>query len=1201
MTAELRVLKELFLAAIEVAPAGRARWLDESCGPGQRELLEKMLLAHEADRDLFDFVRPAMGHWTSSPAASEAPGAAIGPYKLLRQLGEGGTATVWLAEQAEPVPRQVALKVLHTALLSRQILVRFRAELRVLALMDHPNIARVLDAGVTESGRSYIAMEVIDGVPITRFCDEAGHSLRDRVAVFLQVCHAVRHAHIKGVIHRDLKPSNVLVGRREGRPSVKVIDFSIAKVTDRSWTGASPVTAVGTVVGTLAYMSPEQAEAGRADIDTRSDVYLLGVLLYELITGTPPLTEDRVKAPLLDVLRAVREEDPPPPSARLAAAEELPGDTERRGTEPAKLVRMVRGDLDCIVMKALEKDLTRRYQSAGDLAADLERYLADEPILARPPSVTYRLGKLVRRHKGRLAVAAGLTLAALIATAVVGWTLRDRAARQADADRKRNERASRVSARVESALAETNQLVRQEKWQEALAAARLAQLTVVEEETDAATREKAAVAVRELVFVGELDRTRLAVSVWKDDGFDYAGADLAYAGAFRAFGIDVESLPPAEVASRLLRHGRIGPFVSVALDQWCDTRRRATGADESAWRPLVDLANRLDPDPLRVRLRASWGQKATPARLEELRGLVETLGTTRQNPNTLTLLAASLRGPGLVDLQERVLRLAQEQYPDDFWVNLDLANALHRQKKLTDEAQFVRAAVALRPESTAALNNLGLCLLDLAKPDEAVVPLRKAVTLDPSFALGHKNLARGLEALGDLAGAEASLRRAVDSHPKDVPGLDRLARVLSRQGKREEAIAIVRKSIEIDPSNSGSHSNLGTLLTQQGNVDEAVASYRKAAELDPKNYRALTNLGNTLAKQGKLTDAVTPYQKAIEVEPNSADAHHGLGCVLVKQGKLDEAVANWRKAVEFDPKLADAHKNLGQAMLIRGDFGRAAESFRKAVDLAPKDAAVFNNLAVALDRQGKRDEAIACLRRAVVLAPTVPRSHNNLGALLAEQGKLDEAIECFSKALELNPKDVRARQQLGTTLTRRGKWDEGMGRLREAVKLEPNNHEALVSLAQALLRAEKPPHASPKEALGLARTAVKLRATAGTVETLAEAAARCEQWREALEARQRLAELRVPVTEDKFHLAVAHWRAGNREEARKWHAEATREFAQVATPSPTQTELRTRADALLTEQPGRPRPPDEPSGITGWECCPNDLSTTAPAIEGREQ
>lgn len=263
----------------------------------------------------------------------------------------------------------------------------------------------------------------------------------------------------------------------------------------------------------------------------------------------------------------------------------------------------------------------------------------------------------------------------MFATAVVGWTLRDRAARQADADRERGERASRLAARVDSALAATDRLVLQGKWQQALASARLAQSSIAEEEADDGTREKAAVAVRELEFVVELDRVRLAVSVWKDGGFDYAGADSAYADAFRTFGVDVESLPPAEAASRLLRHGRVVQFVGVVLDQWCNSRRRGTDADESKWRPLVELANRLDSDPLRVRLRTGWGQKGAPARMAELCELVETLGASRQSPNTLTLLAASLRGAGLVDLQVRVLYLAQAQYPDDFWVNLDLANA----------------------------------------------------------------------------------------------------------------------------------------------------------------------------------------------------------------------------------------------------------------------------------------------------------------------------------------------------------------------------------------------------------------------------------------------------------------------------------------------------------------------------------------------
>jgi serine/threonine protein kinase len=328
-------------------------------------------------------------------------GTAIGPYKLIQAIGEGGMGTVWMAQQTAPVKRLVALKVIKPGMDSRQVLARFEAERQAVALMDHPNIARVLDAGATAAGRPYFVMELVKGVPITRYCDDHRLTPRQRLELFVPVCQAVQHAHQKGVIHRDLKPSNVLVAQYDGRPVPKIIDFGIAKATGQQLTEHTLVTGFGAVVGTLEYMSPEQAELNQLDIDTRSDIYSLGVLLYELLTGSTPLEKKRLKeAALLEVLRVIREEEPPRPSARLSTTDELPAVAANRGMEPKRLSGMVRGELDWIVMKCLEKDRSRRYETANGLAADVQRYLADEPVLACPPSAGYRLHKFARRHKG---------------------------------------------------------------------------------------------------------------------------------------------------------------------------------------------------------------------------------------------------------------------------------------------------------------------------------------------------------------------------------------------------------------------------------------------------------------------------------------------------------------------------------------------------------------------------------------------------------------------------------------------------------------------------------------------------------------------------------------------------------------------------------------------------------------------------------
>src|SRR5262249_12515478 len=334
---------------------------------------------------------------------------------LLERLGEGGMGEVWAAEQEQPVRRRVAVKIVRAGMDTSQVVTRFEQERQALALMDHPGIAKVYDAGRTPAGRPYFVMELVKGVPITTYCDQERLTPRERCELFIPICQAVQHAHQKGIIHRDLKPSNVLVALVDGRPVPKVIDFGVAKATGGKLTDESLATQAGAVVGTLEYMAPEQAGLAGGDVDTRADVYALGVILYELLTGLRPVDAARLReAALAEAIRIIREEEPPVPSARLSAEEALPRLAAARQVEPGRLVALLRGELDWVVMKCLEKQRERRYETASALAREVQRYLADEPVEARPPAAGYRLHKFLKRHKGPV-IAAGLVLFALLA------------------------------------------------------------------------------------------------------------------------------------------------------------------------------------------------------------------------------------------------------------------------------------------------------------------------------------------------------------------------------------------------------------------------------------------------------------------------------------------------------------------------------------------------------------------------------------------------------------------------------------------------------------------------------------------------------------------------------------------------------------------------------------------------------------------
>ena len=622
----------LFEAARNLTGArARQAFLEQACAedPGLRRRVESLLAAEGAAAEFFESATGFSIRDCVAEVAEPAPaadlmkglGTHIGRYKLLQKIGEGGCGVVYMAEQEEPVRRRIALKVIKLGMDTKSVIARFEAERQALALMDHPNIARVLDAGATETGRPYFVMELVRGVKITQYCDEHQLNTGLRLHLFIQICHAIQHAHQKGVIHRDIKPSNILVTLHDGVPVPKVIDFGIAKATLTPLTEKTLFTAYEQLIGTPAYMSPEQAEMSGLDVDTRSDIYSLGVLLYELLTGKTPFdAKELVQSGLEAMRRTLRETEPPRPSTKLHTllGGELTATAQHRRVEPQKLILQLRGDLDWIVMKALEKDRTRRYETANGVAMDVQRHLNHEPVVARPPSRIYRFQKLVRRNQGVFAAIGAVALVLIAGLGTSTWLFfKARAAeqkqsqlRQMAEEARDNESKLRRQAEARERITQAEILVNEEKFDEAdrfLGGMPPAQATLEGAAVLRALGEWHALQNR---WRPAADRFGVMLQVDQLDGWDVSSLDVLRQGAVLAHMGDEAGYARFRHETMTRLAGTANPVVAERTLK-ISLLRPVDGPTMDALRPLADTAAaafaNLNSDTTDAIFHAAWG------------------------------------------------------------------------------------------------------------------------------------------------------------------------------------------------------------------------------------------------------------------------------------------------------------------------------------------------------------------------------------------------------------------------------------------------------------------------------------------------------------------------------------------------------------------------------------------------------------------
>jgi len=975
-------------------PKDRAAWLDHACGSNHalRERVERMLSAEQqADQFLADDPL-RLDHATGG----ESPGSVIGHYKLLQQIGEGGCGVVYMAEQEEPIRRRVALKVIKLGMDTRQVIARFEAERQALAMMDHPNIARVLDAGATETGRPYFVMELVRGIRITDYCDKNNLGMRERLDLFVTVAHAIQHAHQKGIIHRDIKPSNVLVTLHDGVPVPKVIDFGVAKAIEQKLTDKTLFTQFEQFIGTPAYTSPEQAEMSGLDIDTRSDIYSLGVLLYELLVGQTPFdAKELLKSGLNEMRRIIREQEPNRPSTRLSTmlAEERTVTAQHRAVSSPELVHLLKGDLDWIVMKCLEKDRTRRYETASGLASDIRNYLHHEPVVARPPTAAYRFGKLIRRNK--LAVAAAAVVAmALIAGTVVSLWQATRAQRSEAVANEERETANEERDSAEAVLTFFRDKV--------LAAGRpegqeggLGKDVTLRKAIDAAEAQ---------IAEAFKDRPLVEAAIRKTIGESYR-----YLGERKQA---VQQLERAFTLRRLelgLDHERTDGAMAALFDVYSKDEIR----DKLV--PLIKEVLKLQQEKLRPRHRKTLGAMSV-------------LG--------LAYWKAGMHEQAVTHLEE-ALMLQQAELPPNDWNTLTTMNnlclayvssgKLDQAMKLYEETLEGKKVKMGRDhdKTLTTMGNLSRMYSDTGRHDQAVALAEEIVDLANKKRPEHPDTLWWMRELGcmyrdagkvDLALScfkkTFELREAKlgEEHPDTLVSLHDFALAYSAAGKPGQALPLLEKTVTLTKKNL----ELGDSLTltamksladtyyDMGMNDQALPLLEERIQAN-KTKRGVEHRDTLIA----MNDLAVAYEKANDAEKALPLYEETLRLMTVHLGPAAgptlDTMKNFARSYRHAGKLDQAEALYREILVLQNDSLTAA--FGLAHVLLERSRFDTNNPALARDRAGEAltlasDSLARAHDRHATNPKELERSLSDAAELYFRHGHYAEAEPLYRQVLE---------------------------------------------------------------------------------------------------------------------------------------------------------------------------------------------------------